>query len=125
MDRKAIEQIIFETLEKCGINVPLEVKFDYSCTQEPAKAREFVRITEGNWRNAIYVNKEGSKFGDAQYYDLLFVVDEGGEPLCIPVPVARQLFNATIAASLCKSTIHGSTYEAIYAKYYEKRSLPF
>jgi hypothetical protein len=125
MDRKAIEQIIYETLEKCGVRVPVEAKFDYSECEQPAKAMEFVRLTDGDWRNAIYVSKDGERRGDAQYFDLLYIPNENGEPICIPVPVARKLFNQPIGAYPCKWTIPGHVYETIYRHYYQQSQLPF
>ena len=125
MDRKVIEQIIYETLKKCGVKVPVEAKFDYSECEEPAKAKEFVRLTNGDWRNAIYVSKDGEKLGDRQYFDLLYIPNENGEPICIPVPVARKLFNQPINAGYCNCTIPGHVYETIYRHYYEKSQLPF
>jgi len=121
MDRKNIEQIIYETLKKCGVRVPVEAKFDYSECEQPAKAMEFVRLTNGDWRNAIYVSKNGGeKRGDAQYFDLLYIPNESGEPVCIPVPVARKLFNQPINAFYCNCTIPGRVYETIYKHYYKQ-----
>ena len=125
MDRKAIEQIIYEILKKCGVRVPVEAKFDYSECEQPAKAMEFVRLTDGDWRNAIYVSKDGERQGDRQYFDLLYIPNENGEPICIPVPVARKLFNQPINAFYCKCTIPGHIYETIYRHYYQKSQLPF
>ena len=126
MDRKDIEKIIYETLKKCGVRVPVEAKFDYSECEQPAKAMEFVRLINGDWRNAIYVSKNGGeKRGDTQYFDLLYTPNENGEPICIPVPVARKLFNQSINAFYCKYTIPGHVYETIYRHYYEKSQLPF
>lgn len=125
MDRKEIEKIVFDVLERCGFIIPVEAKFDYSCTEEPEKAKEFVRLTKGNWRNAIYVRKEGERYGDSQYFDLLCAVNEKGEPICIPVPIARELFNEPINGMSCMGWMTGSAYEAIYKRYYEKRNLPF
>ena len=125
MDRKAIEQIIYEILKKCGVRVPVEAKFDYSECEQPAKAMEFVRLTDGDWRNAIYVSKDGERQGDRQYFDLLYIPNENGEPICIPVPVARKLFNQPINAFYCKCTIQGHIYETIYRHYYQKSQLPF
>ena len=125
MDRKDIEQIIYETLKKCGVRVPVEAKFDYSECEQPAKAMEFVRLTNGDWRNAIYVSKYGERYGDVQYFDLLYIPNENGEPVCIPVPVARKLFNQPINAFYCECTIPGRIYETIYRHYYLKSQLPF
>jgi hypothetical protein len=125
MDKKQIEQIIFETLEKCGVRVPVEAKFDYSGLEQPAKAMEFIRLTQGELSNAIYVSKIGGRDGDSQYFDLLFAVNEQGEPVCIPVPIARKLFNNLIDASECKGTMSGRVYETIYRHYYQQSQLPF
>jgi hypothetical protein len=125
MDKKQIEQIIFETLEKCGVRVPVEAKFDYSGLEQPAKAMEFIRLTQGELSNAIYVSKIGGRDGDSQYFDLLFAVNEQGEPVCIPVPIARKLFNNLIDAFECKGTMSGRVYETIYRHYYQQSQLPF
>lgn len=125
MDKKQIEQIVFETLEKCGVRVPVEAKFDYSECEQSAKAMEFVRLTDGDWRNAIYVSKDGERWDDAQYFDLLYIPNENGEPICIPVPIARKLFNQPIGAYSCKGTILGHVYETIYRHYYQQSQLPF
>lgn len=126
MDKKQIEKIIFETLEKCGIKIPVEQKFDYSCTDMPEKAMEFVRLTGGNWRNSVYVRKFGRRYDDEHYFDLLFVANEKGEPVCLPVPIASKLFNEDIDMRMCKGSLMGGAYEIIYRHYYEEqKSLPF
>ena len=126
MDKKQIEQIIFETLEKCGVRVPVEAKFDYSECEKPDKCMEFIRLTQGDCRNAIYVGKGGMRDGDSRYYDLLFAPNEAGEPVCIPVPIARKLFNTRYISEVgCGGYMTGRVYEAVYRHYYEQRQLPF
>jgi hypothetical protein len=58
---------------------------------------------------------------------LLFVVDEDRRPICIPVPLARILFNnKSINQSAChRGVISGYLYEYIYKAYYESGKLPF
>lgn len=126
MDRKQIEQIIFETLEKCGVEIPAEAKFDYSECEKPDKAMEFIRLIQGDLRNAIYIEKGGIEENDSQYYDLLFVLNKDGEPICIPVPVARKLFNTRYISEVgCGGCMTGQTYETVYRHYYEQRQVPF
>ena len=123
-------KIIHEELEKCGIKVPVELKFDYSCitgTENLSKTKKFIRLCKGNWMNSIYVSKDGERYGDDRYFDLLFVVDENGYPVCIPVPLARTLFNdKSINQSAChRGCMSGYLYEYIYKAYYNKCELPF
>lgn len=123
-------KIVHEELEKCGVSVPVELKFDYSCIQgaeNVEKTKKFVKLCNGNWRNAIYVTKNGERYGDYQFFDLLFVVDENDAPICLPVPLARVLFSESdINPVCCHDVIKGMTYEYIYRKFYNsKDELPF
>ena len=125
MNKFDIEKIVWEQLEKCGIKIPVEEKFDYSQVEEKDKCKNFIRLTNGNWTNAIYIKKNGQRYGDEQYFDLLFVINEEGEPICVPVPIARKLFKEDIVPTYCRETISGVLYEYIYRNYYEKISMPF
>jgi hypothetical protein len=125
-----LKKIIHEEMEKAGIKVPVEEKFDYSCIQgeeNVRKTREFIRLCDGKLCNTTYVSKPGARDGDYHYFDLLFVVNEKGYPICLPVPLARKLFNVGMIQSPdCRSVIQGTLYEYIYKLYYEwKRGLPF
>lgn len=125
MNEFDIKKIVHEELKKCGIRIPVEETFDYSGLEEPDKCKKFVKLTSGIWRWAIYVQKNGERYGDKQYFDLLFVVDEKGEPVCMPVPIARKLFNEEIKPDYCIHVMPGYIYEYIYKAYYEERELPF
>lgn len=124
-DNFKLRRLIQDELEKCGIRVPIEEKFDYSQFDKPEILKKFVKLCYGDWRHAIYIKKNGERYGDNQYFDLLFQVDKNSYPICIPVPIARKLFNEEISANSCVDTMKGSTYEKIYRYYYENRELPF
>jgi hypothetical protein len=114
---------VIELLRASGVNVPIELECDYSGLAEPEKMKEFVRLTSGNWRNAIYVVKEGERYGDMQYFDLLLAIHETGKPICIPVPLARKFFGEmNMRWGECFGMFSGRTYERIYAAYYKRRS---
>jgi len=120
MLKPEVREIIFEILEDIGISVPIEKKFDLSECSQKEKVKEFLKITQGDYRNSIYVVKPGSR-DDSYYYDLLFCVNSDGDPICIPVPIARKLFNTPhIESTHCKGIIPGSIYEYIFKHHYEK-----
>lgn len=120
-------KVIYEELEKCGIKVPVELKFDYSCiegTENLAKTKKFIKLCNGDYRNSMYVKKYGERYGDDRYFDLLFCVDEKGYPVCIPVPIARKLFSCDITNTFM-GQITGGQYEYIYRAYYIEEKIPF
>jgi hypothetical protein len=119
-----IKKLIHEELERCGVKVPVEEKFDYSFTGNPDKCKKFVRLVQGDWKRAIYVKKSSNDYHTADYYDLLFAVDTDGAPVCIPVPIANRLFGF-INPMECRTIMTGAVYEDIYRKYYESGQLPF
>jgi hypothetical protein len=114
---------IIEILRASGVNVPVEQEFDLSGIEKPEIVREFIRLTGGDWKKSIYISKNGGP-RDLWHYDLLFAIHESGRPVCIPVPIARKIFNNF---SPCKvvgtiPVIPGDLYERIYAAYYKRRS---
>jgi len=127
MDKSEIIKLIDERLKLCGIQIPIEETFDYTGVGMVDKCKLFVKLVQGDWRKAIYVRKKNDKpWLSDDYYDLLFAVDEDGAPICIPVPVARKLWNiSSINANECRSCMTGSVYEDIYRKYYEQAKFPF
>lgn len=118
-----LRRLIQNELEKCGVAVPVEEKFDYSRFEKPDLIKQFIKLCNGNWKKSIYVKKYGERYGDSQYFDLLFVVDKYGYPNCIPVPIARKLFNEEIIPEKCLHIMNGSVYEYIYKAYYENKKI--
>ena len=125
-----VRKIVHAELEAAGIHVPVELKFDYSFisgAENVAKTKRFIKLCDGDYRNSIYVQKLGERYGDEDYFDLLFVVDEKGRPICIPVPLARKLFGCEIKSTWMGQLSRGQ-YEYIYKAYYENKNdndLPF
>jgi len=120
---KMTRKQVIDLLREINITVPVEHEYDYAGLAEPDKTKEFVRLTNGDWRNAIYVVKEGSRYGDTQYFDLLLAIHESGRPICIPVPLAKRFFrdnNIALAYGLCNMT--GRVFERIYGAYYQRRN---
>jgi hypothetical protein len=115
---------VIELLESAGVKIPLEKKFDLTGVEKPEIVMEFIRLTDGDWRNAIYVSKQGSRYDDPFYFDLLYAIHESGRPVCIPVPIARKVFNDLELREIGHDipVISGSMYERIYAAYYKRRS---
>lgn len=121
-----VRKIVHAELEAAGIQVPIELKFDYSFitnTDFVEKTKKFIKICNGDLRNCIYVSKVGTRYDDLHYFDLLFVVDESGDPICLPIPLARRLFNVgSIQSYQVKGVIQGEVYEHIYRHYYNYRN---
>lgn len=129
MSISEIRKIVHAELEAAGVPVPVELKFDYtfiSGAENVAKTKKFIKLCDGKVSNTLYVSKMGERCGDYQYFDLLFVADEKGRPVCIPVPLARKLFGQEIKTNHCCGALTGGVYEYIYKAYYEsKDELPF
>jgi len=120
-------KVIHEELEKCGIKIPVELKFDLSIiegTENVAKTKQFLKLCNGDYRNSVYVKKFGERDGDDRYFDLLFCVGEDGTPVCIPIPIARRLFDCKIESTYF-GQITGVQYEYIYKAFYNNTELPF
>lgn len=127
MTLQEYRKIVHEELEKCGVKIPIELKFDLSIivgTENVAKTKRFLQLCDGNYLNSMYVKKSGERCGDTQYFDLLFCVDERGYPVCIPVPIARKLFGREIQITYM-GQLTGGQYEYIYRAYYNQDELPF
>jgi hypothetical protein len=127
MTLQKYRKIIHEDLEKCGVKIPVELKFDLSIisgAENIAKTKKFLQLCNGDYRNSMYVKKCGERNGDYRYFDLLFCVDKNGWPVCIPVPVARKLFNCDITNTY-RAQITGGQYEYIYKAFYNKDELPY
>jgi hypothetical protein len=117
---------VIELLEKCGVKVPLIEKFDLSGIEEKYKAHwiKFLTLIDGDPINAIYVKKECTNgMFDPEYYSLLYTPDTNGEPIAVPVPLARRIFGVNEFNT--RNTISGFLYERIYSAYYQNREIPF
>jgi hypothetical protein len=127
MTLQEYRKIIHEELEKCGVKIPIELKFDLSIisgAENVAKTKRFLQLCNGDYRNSMYVKKIGERYSDDRYFDLLFCVDEKGYPVCIPVPLARKLFGCDIKSTYF-GQITGGQYEYIYKTFYSQDELPY
>jgi hypothetical protein len=126
MTLQEYRKIIHEELEKCGVKIPVELKFDLTWVKAEylPKTKEFLRLCSGDYRNSVYVRKSGERNGDDRYFDLLFCVDKNGWPVCIPVPMARKLFGCDIKSTYFGQITSGQ-YEYIYKTFYSQDELPY
>lgn len=101
----------------------------FAHSDDPKKLSKFLKITNCDWQKSLYIKKD-SDMADKQYYDLLAVFDEKNNPVCIPVPVARMIFDTCITEDDCKHVMPGSVYEFLFGRFYRDKTnkeadLPF
>ena len=73
-----------------------------NCITDIKTIRRFLILTEGNWRNSIYIECKTCKYEPHEGWgDYLCVPDENGAPVLFPVSDAKVLFTKYIAPSEC------------------------
>lgn len=73
-----------------------------SCVSDINTIRKFLNLTEGNWRNTIYIECKACKYEPHECCgDFLCIPDENGMPILLPVCDCKILFSRYIDPSEC------------------------
>ncbi|MBQ3179322.1 MAG: hypothetical protein IJB52_16005 [Clostridia bacterium] len=86
-----------------------------NCITDIKTIHRFLTLTEGNWRNSIYIECKTCKYEPHEGCgDYLCVPDENGAPVLLPVSDAKVLFTKYIDPSDCLLWIRHNRFLAIY-----------
>ena len=86
-----------------------------NCITDIKTIHRFLTLTEGNWRNSIYIECKTCKYEPHEGCgDYLCVPDENGAPVLLPVSDAKVLFTKYIDPSECLLWISHNRFLAIY-----------
>ena len=87
----------------------------HNCITDIKTIHRFLTLTEGNWRNSIYIECKTCKYEPHEGCgDYLCVPDENGAPVLLPVSDAKVLFTKYIDPSECLLWISHSRFLEIY-----------
>lgn len=94
------------------------------CCSNIKVIHRFLTATDANWRNSIYIECSACKFGADQTTcgDFLFVPDEDGTPLLIPVHDAEILAATVIDKSECLGIVTNLRFENLFQKWFRTLS---
>ncbi len=86
-----------------------------NCITDIKTIHRFLILTEGNWRNSIYIECKTCKYEPYEGCgDYLCVPDENGAPVLLPVSDAKVLFTKYIDPSECLLWISHNRFLEIY-----------
>lgn len=94
------------------------------CISNIKTIHQFLNATDANWRNSIYIECTACKFdADRQTCgDFLFVPDEDGTPLLLPVRDAEILAARSIDKSECLGLVSSLRFESLFQKWFRMMS---
>ncbi len=94
-----------------------------SCITNIETINRFLNLTEGNWRNSIYIECKKCKYEPHEGCgDYLCVPDETGELVLLPICDCMILFTRYIDPSECLLWISHYRFREIYKAWWEKHS---
>lgn len=86
-----------------------------NCITDIKTIHRFLTLTEGNWRNSIYIECKTCKYAPhGGCADYLCIPDENGTPVLLPVSDAKVLFTKYIDPSECLLWISHNRFLEIY-----------
>lgn len=94
------------------------------CQTDVGIVQTFLRLTENNWRNSMYIECRVCKFPRspvcANYADFLCIPGEHGEPVMLPVQEADIIFHRLIDKSECLLVISNAVFCNLYSNYFRR-----
>jgi len=75
------------------------------CQTAPKILMAFLNATGGNWRNSLYVDCRVCRIGRCDHPDFLYVPDEDGGVILLPVRDAEIVFGRMMDMSECLNVI--------------------
>ena len=93
-----------------------------NCITDIKTIHKFLNLTEGNWRNSIYIECKQCKYQPHEGCgDYLCVPDENGTPVMLPICDCKILFSRYIDPSECLLWISHLRFEDVYAAWIKAR----
>lgn len=99
------------------------VYFEVSnCITDIRTIHKFLNLTEGNWRNSIYIECEQCKYEPHESCrDYLCTFDEHGTPVMLPICDCEVLFARYIDPSECLLWVSQLRFKEIYSAWVKMR----
>lgn len=89
------------------------------CVSNIETIRRFLNATEGNWRSSLYIECSVCKFG-GDCRDHLFVPDEDGTPLLLPVSDVELLIGGPVDKSECLGLLSNARFSELFHKWMQR-----
>lgn len=87
-----------------------------NCITDIRTIHKFLNLTEGNWRNSIYIECKPCKYEPHEGCgDYLCVPDENGAPVMLPICDCKILFSRYIDPSECLLWISHLRFQDLYS----------
>lgn len=91
------------------------------CVSNLETIRRFLNACDGNWRNALYIECSTCKY-DASCCDLLFVPDEDGTPLLLPVADVELMVGEVLDKTDCLGLMTNLRFAELFRKWFQRLS---
>jgi hypothetical protein len=80
----------------------------------------FLNATGGNWRNSLYIDCRVCRVGRCDHPDFLYVPDENGGVIILPVRDAEIVFGRMMDKSECLNVISNAQFADLFAQYLKR-----
>ena len=79
---------------------------------------KFLRASQGNWHNSIFIKCEHCQYGNAQACNgFLLSVEASGTPIIVPVDMVAELEHMPIDEQDCIAVIQREAFERLFAQW--------
>ena len=90
------------------------------CQTAPKVLMAFLNATGGNWRNSLYVDCRVCRLGRCDDPDFLYVPDENGGVIMLPVRDAEIVFGRMMDMSECLGVVSNAQFTDLFAQYLKR-----
>ena len=79
---------------------------------------KFLRASQGNWHNSIFIKCEHCQYGNTQVCNgFLLSAEASGTPIIVPVDMIAELERASIDEQDCIAVIRRTEFERLFAQW--------
>lgn len=79
----------------------------------------FLEVTEGNYRNSVYIETPGISTEEMPYLDILCAFDEQAMPVLVGVHDVEKHFGIIVDKSECLTVMSRGLFCAVYGRWLE------
>ncbi len=74
----------------------------------------FLELTQGSWRNAVYLECTACAFGKTQCGPFLLTTDAGGTPMLYPVEQLQRETGQTVDKTECAAVLSADAFARLF-----------
>lgn len=81
---------------------------------ESKKLYSFMRATQGDWRNAVYITCSSCLYSEQDCCGHLLSANRNGVPILFPLPLFEKLTGETVEKDECAGVLTLHAFESLY-----------